>query len=164
VNQKGFSLLEIVIVLILIGLSISLVSPSLSRISKTIELKATAKKISSILRYYRSEAVQKGKVHQVLFDNELREVRIQAIESEVEQAGDGNAKPSLSAKKYPIPEGIQMKELKIPSPLYPAEVPAIEFYPTGGSNGGSILLDTPDHKGYRIKVHFITGIVAIEGI
>jgi hypothetical protein len=70
----------------------------------------------------------------------------------------------VQKNKYHLPDGIQIKELKIPSPQYPAGSPAIEFYPNGGSNGGSILLDSQDQKGYRIKVNFLTGIVEIEGV
>jgi len=141
VKNKGFSLIELVIVLIIISLSISLVTPSLARFSKMIELKTAAKKVSGILRYYRSEAIQQGKVHQILFDPNLREVRILSLE--------------------PTEEKILKN---IPPPEYPADFPAIEFYPSGGSNGGSILLDSQDQKGFRIKVHFLTGMVAIEAI
>jgi prepilin-type N-terminal cleavage/methylation domain-containing protein len=155
VKDKGFSLIELVIVLVIIGLSISLVMPYLSRFSKTIELKAAAKKISGILRYYRSEAIQQGKVHQVLFDSNLREVRIQALELNEEK---------VLKNKYPLPLGIQIREMDIPSPQYPADFPVIEFYPSGGSNGGSILLDSQDRKGFRISVHFLTGMVVIEAI
>ena len=40
-----------------------------------------------------------------------------------------------------------MKELKVESTQYPSDLPAIEFYPNGGSNGGDILLDTQSQKG-----------------
>jgi len=163
VKDRGFSLIELVIVLILLSLSISLVTPAFSRFSKGIELKAAAKKVSGILRYYRSEAVQKGKVQQVLFDPDLREVRVQSPESADDQERTEKPEGKGWPKKYPLPEGIQMREVKIPSPQYPVDLPAIEFYPNGGSNGGSVLLDRQDHKGYRIKVYFLTGIVEIEG-
>jgi general secretion pathway protein H len=163
VKNRGFSLIELVIVLILLSLSISLVTPAFSRFSKGIELKAAVKKISGILRYYRSEAVQKGKVQQVLFDPDLREVRVQSPESTDDQGRTEKQEGKGWPKKYPLPEGIQMKEVKISSPQYPADLPAIEFYPNGGSNGGSILLDRQDHKGYRIRVYFLTGMVEIEG-
>jgi len=152
-KERGFSLIEIVIVLVLISLSISLVAPSLSRFSKAVELKAAAQKISGILRFYRSEAIQKGKVHQILFDPQLREVRIQPVADNGER---------LAEKKYLLPYGIQIKGIDVPSPLYPSEFPAIEFYPNGSSNGGSILLNNQDQKRYRIKVHFLTGMVAVE--
>lgn len=154
-KEKGFSLIELVIVLVIVGLSISLVTPSLSRFSQAVELKAATKKISGILRYYRSEAIQQGKVHQVLFDPNMREVRIQALELTEEK---------VLKNKYPIPAGVQIKEVNIPAPQYPDDFPVIEFYPNGGSNGGSILLDSQDRKGFRIRVHFLTGMVVIEAI
>ena len=162
-KNKGFSLIELVIVLILISLSISLVTPALSRFSKTVELKAAVKKVSGILRYYRSEAVQKGKVHRVLFDPDSREVRVHPVEPAENKEGEGKGEGKDAQKRYILPEGVQMKEVRIPSPRLPSDLPAIEFYPNGGSNGGSILLDRQDHKGYRIKVHFLTGMVEIEG-
>jgi general secretion pathway protein H len=155
VKDKGFSLIELVIVLVIVGLSITLVTPNLSRFFKAIELKAATKKISGILRYYRSEAIQQGKVHQVLFDSNLREVRIQSLEPTEEK---------VLKNKYLLPAGVQIKEVNIPAPQYPEDYPAIEFYPGGGSNGGSILLDIPDRKGFRISVHFLTGMVVIEAI
>lgn len=150
-KEKGFSLIELIIVLVLISLSLSLVTPSLSRFSKTIELRAAAKNVSGLLRYFRSEAVQKGRVYQVLFDADLREIRTRGLELAEERSN-----------KYTLPEGIQMKEMKISSSQYPSDFPAIEFYPNGGSNGGSVLLVSQDHKGYRIKVHFLTGMVEVE--
>ena len=154
-KDKGFSLIELVIVMVIVGLSLTLVMPNLSRFSNTIELKAATKKISGILRYYRSEAIQQGKVHQVLFDSNLREVRIQSLELTEEK---------VLKNKYPLPAGVQIKEVNIPAPQYPDDFPVIEFYPSGGSNGGSILLDSPDRKGFRISVHFLTGVVMIEAI
>ena len=115
-KRNGFSLMELVIVLIIIGFSISLVMPSLSRFSKSVELKATAKKVSGILRYYRSEVVQKGKVHQVLFDPDLREVIIQLLESTEDKSANKKGEEMVQKNKYHLPDGIQITELKIPSP------------------------------------------------
>jgi len=143
-RNKGFSLIELLIVLILISLSISLITPSLSRFSKTVELKGVAKKISGILRYYRSEAVNKRQNYQILFDTDVKEVKVQSMESKEEKRKD-------SIKTYGLPKGIQMKGVNL-----------IEFYSNGGSNGGTILLDSEGQKGYQIKVHFLTGMVEVE--
>ena len=159
-KNKGFSLIELMIVLILISLSVALIAPTLSRFLRTVELKGTAKKVSGILRYYRSEAVNKGRVYQVLFDSNLREIRVQSMGSTEEK--DEKTEEKISKMTYLLPEGIRMKEIDIPSPQYPSDFPLIEFYPNGGSNGGSILLDSQDRKGYRIEVHFLTGIVKVE--
>jgi len=164
-KNKGFSLMEVIIVLTILVLSASLVTSSMSNLSRTIELKAAAKKVSGILRYYRSEAINKGLVYQVLFDSESKAVKVQSIslaEPAIEREA-GEKKGGEGAKTlYGLPEGVRMKELDFPAPEYPCDLPAVEFYPNGGSNGGSVLLDSQERKGYRIKIHFITGAVTIE--
>jgi len=164
-KNKGFSLMELVIVLTILALSISLVTSSFSSLSKTIELKAAAKKVSGILRYYRSEAINKGSVYQVLFDSDSRAVKVQSVSlAEPAEGTEGDQKKGGEGVQtlYGLPEGVQMKELDFPSPEYPCDLPAIEFYPNGGSNGGSVLFNSPERKGYRIKVDFLTGEVKIE--
>ncbi len=160
-RKNGYSLLELIIVLILISLSTALVMPSLSRFSKTIELKAAAKKVSGILRYCRSEAVNKGLVYQVIFNPELREVKVQSIRLN-EEKKEGEKKEEASEKTYFFPYGIEMKEVNLTSPQYPSDLPTVEFYPNGGSNGGSFLLNSQEQKGYKIKVDFLTGVVKVE--
>jgi Tfp pilus assembly protein FimT len=164
-KSKGFTLIELVIFLTIFALSISLVASSFSNLSKTIELKAAAKKVSGILRYYRSEAVNKGSVYQVLFDSESRAVKVQSVsltESADEKEADQKKGGEVVKTLYGLPEGVQMKDLDFPSPEYPCDLPAVEFYPNGGSNGGSVLINSPERKGYRIKVDFLTGEVKIE--
>jgi general secretion pathway protein H len=164
-KNKGFSLMELIVVLTILVLSVSLVTSSLSNLSRTIELKAAAKKVSGILRYYRSEAVNKGSIYQVLFDSELRAVKVQSVsstESADEKGADEKKGREVAKTLYGLPQGVQMRDLDFPSPQYPCDLPAIEFYPNGGSNGGSVLLNSQERKGYRIKVDFLTGIVEVE--
>jgi len=165
-RERGFTFFEVIIVLTLFTLSTVLVIPSLSRFSRGIEMKGCAKKISAILRYYRSEAVNKGKIYQVLFDSESREVRVQSIDwmEEEKKESDEKTEEKVPEKKYSLPDPVHIKEVKVDSNQYPSELPAIEFYPNGGSNGGSILLDSPDRKGYRININFLTGVVEIEKV
>jgi general secretion pathway protein H len=158
-KDRGFSLIEMVVVMVLLSLAVALVTPSLSKFSRSVELKAAAKKISGILRYYRSEAVNKGQVFRVFFDPDLREVKVQPMESTEEKGED---KPPQ--KIYSLPQGIHMKEIKVESPQYSSDFPTVEFYPNGGSNGGTILLDSEDRKGYRIRIHFLTGTVQVESV
>ena len=161
---KGFSLLELIVVLLILGLSIALVTPSLSRFSSTVELKGAAKKVSAILRYYRSEAVNRGKVYHVLFDSDLNEVRIQPVVLEEEQGEGEKREDNSSPQIYTIPKGVHLQEVKVESTQYPSDLPTIEFYANGGSNGGTITLDSQGRQGYKIEVDFLTGVVAVQKI
>jgi prepilin-type N-terminal cleavage/methylation domain-containing protein len=161
-KERGFTLLEVIVVLTLFALSTLLVIPSLSGLSKTLELKEAAKKLSAILRYGRSEAVNKGEVYRILFNSELNEVKLQSMkmtEEDKEKDERGGEGPE---KIYLLPKGVHIKDVKAPPPQFPSDLPVIEFYPNGGSNGGSILIDSPDRKGYRIDIHFLTGMVKME--
>ena len=162
--RRGFALIELIIVMIIIAISVALVSPSLSRFSKTAELRSTAQKIAAILRNSRSEAVNKGRIYQVLFSPEMREVKVRWMKPNEEEGEGEEKKEKPSPAVYAFPEGILIKEVELKAGQYGSEVPAIEFYPNGGSNGGSFLLETEVDKGYRIKVNFLTGMVEIEKV
>jgi len=161
-KKRGFSLLELMVVLILMSVTIALVAPSLSRLSRTVELKGAVKKVSAILRYCRSEAANRGQTYQALFDSNLREIRIQSTALKQEEDAKGEGK--VFEKTYLLPEGIRMKGVNIPSSQDTSNLPRIEFYPTGGSNGGEIHLDTQDRRGYKIIVDFVTGTVKVERV
>lgn len=159
-KNKGFTLLELALVIILLSLAAYLVIPSLSRMAKAIELKGTAQKIAGILRYYRLVAIQKGQVHQILIDQGHKELIVRVLQAEKKE---GTEFTWMEKIKYQIPEGLKLKE-EISPGEYTAELPAIEFYPTGQANGGQILLADAEQKGYRIKISFLTGLVEVEKI
>ncbi|MGB9700321.1 MAG: prepilin-type N-terminal cleavage/methylation domain-containing protein [Thermodesulfobacteriota bacterium] len=159
-KNKGFTLLELVLVLILLSLGVYLVVPSMARLATAVELKGTAQKIAGILRYYRMATVQKGQVHQILIDQKQRELIVRALKSGKKEGTDFTWTEKI---KYQIPAGINLQEEICPGE-YNADLPAIEFYPTGQANGGQILLVDPDQQGYRIKISFLTGLVEVEKI
>jgi len=163
-KNSGFSLIEMIVVLLITGLAIALVTPSLSHFSSTVELKAATKKISAILRYYRSEAINQGKVYQVFFDSDLNEVRAQPAASIDEKGENEKKEENIPLKKYSLPKEIHIKEVKVNSPQYPSDFPTIEFYSNGGSNGGEITLDSENRPGYKIEVNLLTGIVKVQRI
>lgn len=162
-KARGFSLLELIIVLFIMGVSIALISPSLSRFSKSVEIKATAQKVSSLLRNSRSEAVNRGEICQIFFDLRSGAVSLQTIRPEELETEETKEKKG-SSRTFSIPDRIRIREMKTAPSRYPSELPAIEFYPNGGSNGGSFLLEGEDQRQYRIQVHSITGAVKIERI
>ncbi len=151
------------VVLVLLSLSYALIAPAFSRFSTSVELKGAAKRVAAILRYYRNEAINKGKVYQVIFDSNLMQVKVQWVDLEDKEEAE-KTEAEGTQRTYSLPAGVQMKELNIESTQYPSDLPAIEFYPNGGSNGGDFLLDTQSQKGYKIKVNFLTGTVGIEKV
>ena len=163
-RNRGFALIELVVVLVLIGVSAALVVPGFSRIAKSAELRTTAQKVSGLLRYYRNEAVQRGKVYQVLFDFNLREIRVQSVEVVPGNEQKEATEEMRLRQRYPMPVDIQMKEMRTANPMYVSDYPVIEFYPNGSSNGGSFILDLQNSRGFWIGINFLTGIVEVRSV
>ncbi|MCX8119131.1 MAG: GspH/FimT family pseudopilin [Desulfobacterota bacterium] len=160
-KTRGFSLLELIVVLFILGLSIGLIAPSFSRVSKSAELKATARKLSSLLRNSRSEAVLRGEIQRILFDLPSKTVKVQSFKPEALEE-EGTKEGPSQVRTFMIPAWIQIREVKTSAGQFPPEEPAIEFYPNGSSSGGSFLLEGDDQRPFRIEVHSITGAVKIE--
>jgi prepilin-type N-terminal cleavage/methylation domain-containing protein len=155
-GSRGFSLLELIIVLLIISLLSLLVTPRLAKTISHMEVKSAAKKISAILRYCRSDAINKNRIVQVSFDTNSNLITVLS-------ADEGEESPS-TRNSYLLPSGIRMEKIEAGKTFFESTLPSFEFYPNGGSNGGDVLLDSQDQKGFKIKVHFLTGSVVIEKV
>ena len=65
-------------------------------------------------------------------------------------------------QSYPLPEGIRMERIDVGKTLLDLALPSFEFYPNGGSNGGSALVRGGQGRGYSMGVDFLTGAVTVE--
>jgi general secretion pathway protein H len=153
VRSKGFSLIELMIVLVIIGLGSLLVTPSFTKTLRALELKAASKRVSAILRFCRSESVFKNKIYLVSFDTVSNLLIVQSSENEVER-------PKME-QSYPLPEGIRVERIDVGKTMLDLSLPSFEFYPNGGSNGGSALVRGGQSRGYSMGVDFLTGAVTV---
>ena len=163
--KKGFTLIELLVVLTVLALGLVLAYPSFGRMSQSVELKAAAKKVSSILRYYRSEAVQKGRVFQVVLDVDTREIRVRPVETEENKEEGEKSEEKDTEGKGTIPfagrnpgEGDENSRFPISLGLSRHRVLSERGFQRRGllSSSGKI------QKSYRIQVNFLTGVVEIK--
>lgn len=157
-NKRGFTLLELMVVFTILFFSLLIVYPSIHHIQQSIEMRATVKKISSYLRYYQTEAINKGKVFIVSLESHSRTIRVFSVESFSEE---GAIERKL-LKQITFPEGIIIKEVKVTSIRFPLEEPSIEFYPEGGCSGGFLVLSGPGDREFKILLDILTGSVEVK--
>ena len=154
-RSRGFSLLELIIVLIIISLLALLVTPTLTKTISHMEVKSVAKKISAILRYCRNDAINKNRIYQVNFDTESNRVSVLSAE-------EGEDKLSMR-NSYPLPRDVRMEKIEAGKTFFENTLPSFEFYPNGGANGGTAVVRGGEGRGYLIRVDFLTGTVKVEG-
>jgi len=178
--RAGFTLIELILVLVIVGFLISLVAPAINS-TTGLSLKTGAKRIAAGLRYARSQAVTTGSVYQIRFDMEQGEMTIERVEEEDpyglqtggkrwweaeerEEEGEEKAPPGeLYEKKiYRLPKGITIERVIADDEEINEGEALIDFYPNGSCSGGDVFLMDSKERVYRIALEFITGFVKIE--
>lgn len=76
--RRGFSLLEVIVVVIVIGVVAGVVVPNLGGSLETVRLNAAARRLSEALDYAHQRAVTTGRVHCLTIAGEGRELRLLA--------------------------------------------------------------------------------------
>jgi type II secretion system protein H len=153
-GSRGFSLIELIVVLVIVSLLTALATPSLTKTLQRMELKTASKKISAILRFCRSESVNKNRITLASFDTEAHLVSILSAEL-------GEEKSTLE-RSYPIPQDVEVGKIEVGKTLMETSHPSFEFYPNGGSNGGSAVIRREQGGAFFIQVDFLTGAVKLE--
>jgi general secretion pathway protein H len=143
VRHAGFTLLELLIVIALMGIIAALVVPMFGGPVSTSELRATARQLAAGLRLARSEAV-----------SERRETFLV-----VDVAGK-RFKVDREAREHALPSKVDLKLFTAQNDLVSQNVGSIRFYPDGGSNGGRITVASGARK-FDVDVDWLTGRVAI---
>jgi general secretion pathway protein H len=137
----GFTLLELLVVLAIIGLVLAIVPPNLMKGSGAQTLKADTRLVVSGLQYARTRAISLNVPVALVIDSQTRRLSIDGKQ----QIGNLSASTELSALN-----GQRVWQTG-------AET-AIHFLPDGGSTGGEILLSYHETR-YRLSVNWLTGAV-----
>lgn len=142
-GQHGFTLLEILIVLVIGVLLVALVPPLLSGMSGATELRGAARQLAAGLRNARNEAVTRQQEAVLTLDLERHRFGV---------TGD--------PREIALPESVALKLYTAQSELLDSATGGIRFFPDGSSTGGAITVSGPK-LAYRVNVDWLTGTVAI---
>jgi general secretion pathway protein H len=143
VSERGFTLLEMVCVLALIGMMAAVLLPLLPRHTSRSRLQAYVLQTAALLKEDRNAAIRRGTGVATLVDAESRLVRSGA-----------------TAAMVRIPDDVQFEAL-LPRTCNRREaLSTISFFASGMSCGGAIALTRLD-TGYEVRVNWLTGRVEI---
>ena len=141
VDDKGFTLLELIVTLFVVALAVGLVVPVVGRSTETLRGRSEIARFSAMLRHARDQAITTRRGYAVVIDPAEHRAMIVAGTDEVMQTRA--LSPDLSVEARP-PEAL-----------------TVRFQPTGVSTGADFQLRTGRSK-YRVTVDPFTGRVRVE--
>jgi general secretion pathway protein H len=144
VRERGFTLIELVIVLGIAALVLAIALPMLSGTSARAQFKAAAHEIAAALRETRSRAIASGRSTALIV--EVRE---------------GLYRVDTSAVPHSLPKGVRLVLVTTTQERRSDSTGAIRFFPDGSSTGGSVRL-IEDGKRYDVLVDWLTGRVSLD--
>lgn len=163
---KGFSLVELLVVMAILSVMLALVAPMVFNSWEKLRFQATVRNLVSGLRYARYQAI--ATKMQVNFQLDQEEQRYQIsfrMPAETAEGDDSwkDFEEGLRRRERTVllPQGVRLKGLWRPGQDSSSEGGVIVFYPQGNSSGGKIALESSkgrelwvvvDPWGGRIKV------------
>jgi general secretion pathway protein H len=149
----GFTLLELVVVLVIAGLFFSLGAPRVSALYDTMQYREAVRELVSAAKNARRQAFASGQPMDLLIDTDTNRYATSFHSQDID-------KESFAQ----LPDALEIRV------IYAAEVSpspglaAIRFYPTGGSSGGEIAVVRNTGTGVQLIIDWLLGEVRQEVI
>jgi len=141
---RGFTLIELMLVLFIMIAGLAVVAPNISSGQATTQIKTAGRDLVSALRFARGEALISQQQMVLTLD-----------------LGDNSYKVSKRDKRFTIPEDIKVTLVTAQSELSGDEIGSIRFFPDGSSTGGRITLEKGENR-WLVDVNWLTGHVELS--
>ena len=143
-RQRGFSLLEVIVVITIIGLAYTLLPKMVFAGVSGAELRSNARAVATGLRIARDTAINTKREAMLVINLENREFTL----------------PN-DTRLHKLNEKLDVKLYTSEADLISDKVGTIRFYPDGSSNGGRVTVAAGE-RGFEIDVDWLTGHVTIK--
>jgi type II secretion system protein H len=136
-RARGFTLIEVIVVLFVLALATAVVVPGIGRGTEALRARAEVAGFSAFLRYAREQAITRRRPQEVRIDPEARLIVLA-------EAGSDTVRRSRRI----APE---MRIAAASASL------TVRFLPEGVSTGATYRLEAPGHRIYEVTVDPLTG-------
>ncbi|THJ36213.1 type II secretion system protein GspH [Lampropedia aestuarii] len=143
-SSRGFTLLEILVVIAIAGLMSALIPLAYSRINEGAQYRDAVRSLWTSLRTLREEAQTTGATTQLLMDTQAKQF-------------------NFGSQTYQLPDDLEVRATVANMGGSP-NTASIWFLPEGGSTGGSIEIIRLNGDGTRLRVDWLTGDITQEAL
>lgn len=161
-RAAGFSLVELVVVVMIVGLMVGAISISWEVIVPRSRLNTSVRELAAHLQSTRSEAVSRNLEYWVEYDLDEEAYRV------VTPFRLGGGRLALGASEddrvrfmwHPLRDGVEFDHVTVGGDLYTEGSVVVRFDPLGASSDHSVVLSQPAYKNsYTLEVLALTGLI-----
>jgi general secretion pathway protein H len=139
-GQSGFTMLELLVAISIVGLLLALAVPASFRFYESIQYRQAVRDVVTTLASARYQAINSGRAQDVAVDPVSGIIR-------------------FNNRSMQLPAGFRIA-VHTAREVNREREGVIRFYPEGGSSGGGIDLERPGGRGVRISVDWLMGRVS----
>jgi len=179
--RRGFTLIELMVVLTILVLLAGLVAPSFTRQYHEAKLRSTVRDLVALMQYARSQAVVEGTTYRLNIDRDGGRVWVTYYETESEDTSRETEPQfvedeTILGASRTLPDGVTIREVQLgdealaqlsdealeqinalSNRLNEEGTPFIAFAPSGTTDGARILLENEYEDRLAVTLDAITG-------
>ncbi|HEY6009863.1 MAG TPA: prepilin-type N-terminal cleavage/methylation domain-containing protein [Nitrospirota bacterium] len=150
---RGFTLIELTIVIVVLGIMLALIIPRLGELGEA-NLKRSSRHLTGMMRFLRDDAAAKKKVYRLRFDVTEGRYWAEELIRLGEKVGEFKRASSEIATEGTLSGQTTFRDVKVAS--HPDE-PVIQFTPDGWVESAMIHLRDGDNRDFTLRVKPLTG-------
>lgn len=158
-SAAGFTLIELTLVLLIVGVLVSLAAPRLARLGEA-RVDASARRLATTIEYLYDEAALRGRIYRLTLDLDGARYTIRTRLPYSATAGTLEQRWDPYAKDTDLDEGVRLVEVATATAKRERGVAAIDFVPEGNLEDIVITLVGEDLSERTLALDGVTGRVA----
>jgi general secretion pathway protein H len=159
-DARGWTLLEMVVVLIIIGIAFALALPPVGRGLSHWRLQGAVREVATLFKFTRNQSVARRTSLQVVLDRSRNVYWLDRADAPVDSDLAQVMKEGI--RLYALPAGIRFGEVILGDEGVSEERVGMQFFPRGNSTGGEVEIRDERGRDYRIRVDPVTGSARIK--
>lgn len=158
-GRDGFSMVEILAVLVILGMIAALVSVNMEAILPRAQLHSTVREIAAMIQGARADAISRNAVFKIEYDLDRHRYR----KNTPFRLGGGLAPTEEERVAFDwieMPPSVRFDRIQIDGVEYSSGMVFVRFDPLGAASGHIVrLVQNPHNQRYTIEVQALTGTI-----
>ena len=146
-DARGFTLIEIIVTMVIVGMAMALVAPAISSGSRARDVRSAVREVTGAMRSLQTEAVRTGQPQSLMVFVEENRIELEGFSREV-TIGDAAALRQVAGGERDS-----------------FGLARVRFFPNGSTSGLQLLIgdrDYPAELGYLVSVDPLIGLVTVS--